>query len=100
MSTHVGSGPIAVEPIEKFHHSDLVRLDRTTVLQFGDQPRAFDLRLPLSAGEAMPTAPALAGHRIMTIEDDCPTAGRALTDMAAHYFFSLCFCFRRATNAG
>src|SRR5262245_58401848 len=82
----VGSGPIAIEPIEKFHHGDLVRIDGGAALQLGDQLCTANLRLSLGAGKRVPAAPAPAGHRIMVVEDDCPTAGGTFADVAFHFF--------------
>jgi hypothetical protein len=45
------SGPIAIKPIEKFHHGDPARIDRSAALQLGNQLRASDLRLSLSPGK-------------------------------------------------
>ena len=64
-------------------------IDRAAALQFGDQTRSRDLRLPLRSGEGMPTASALAGLRITDIEDDGPMAGRAFAQMSFHGVFSL-----------
>src|SRR5262249_14878669 len=72
--------PISLEPIEELPDRDPARLDRTTVLQFGDQPRAFDLRLPLRSLEAVPAAFAFAGLRITHVNDDGPVAGRPLSN--------------------
>jgi hypothetical protein len=77
--------PISLEPIEELPDRDPARLDRTTVLQFGDQPRAFDLRLPLRSLEAMPTALALAGLRIAHVNDDSPMTGRPFANVALHF---------------
>src|SRR5262245_46806708 len=79
------SGPIAIEAIKKIHHGDLVRLDRGAASPLGAHPCSPYLRLPRSTGERMPAALTLAGHGIMVIKDDCPTAGRALTKMAFHF---------------
>src|SRR5262249_1437684 len=77
--------PISLEPIEELPDRDPARLDRTTVLQFGDQPRAFDLRLPLRSFEAVPAALALAGLRVAHVDDDGPMTGRAFADVAPHF---------------
>jgi hypothetical protein len=45
------SGPIAIEPLEKFHHGDLARIDRSAALEFGDQLCAPNLCLTLCAGK-------------------------------------------------
>src|SRR5690349_14587268 len=80
------SGPIAIEPIEKFHHGGLVWIDRGAALQLGDQPGSLDLRLTLRTGEAMPAAAPAASHRIVVIKDDCPVAWGSFADMAFHDF--------------
>src|SRR5215831_2980054 len=77
--------PISLEPIEELPDRDPARLDRTTVLQFGDQPRAFDLRLPLRSLEAVPAALALAGLRVAHVDDDGPMTGRAFADVPPHF---------------
>jgi hypothetical protein len=81
--------PISLESIEELPNRDPARLDRTTVLQFGDQPRAFDRRLPLRSLEAVPAALALAGLRITHVDDDGPVAGRPLAKMPPHFESSL-----------
>src|SRR5437763_593135 len=79
--------PISLEPIEELPDRDPARLDRPTVLQFGDQPRAFDLRLTLRSRETVPAAFALASLRVAHIDNDRPMAGRALADMPPHFGF-------------
>src|SRR5262245_18978204 len=80
--------PISIEPIEELPDRDPARLDRTTVLKFGDQPRAFDLRLALRSVEAVRAALALAGLRVAHVDDDGRMAGRAFAEMALHFGFS------------
>src|SRR5262249_25975687 len=77
--------PISLEPIEELPDRDPARLDRTTVLQFGDQPRAFDLRLPLRSLEAVPAALALAGLRVAHVDDDGPMTGRPCAKIPPHF---------------
>jgi hypothetical protein len=69
------SGPVAIEPIEKFHNGDLVGINRGAALQLSNQLRASDLCLSLSPLEAMPAALSPASHRIMVIKNDCPATG-------------------------
>src|SRR5277367_4122733 len=37
----------------------------------------------------MPTAPALAGGRVVHVKDNCPVAGRAFANMTSHWFACL-----------
>src|SRR5262245_26366626 len=80
--------PISLEPIEELPDRDPARLDRATVLQFGDQPRALDLGLALGAGEAMPAPLPLGGLRIAPVDDNGPMTGRTLADVAFHFDLS------------
>src|SRR5262245_65926078 len=61
-------------------------LDGSAALQFCEQPSNLYLRLALRASEAMPAALALPSLRITHVDDDGPMAGRALADMALHFF--------------
>jgi hypothetical protein len=69
----------------KLGYRGLGRLDVIAPAGDGDKLGAFDLRLALGAGEAMPAALALTGLRIAHVNNDCPTAGRPLTDMPLHF---------------
>ena len=69
------SGPIAIKAIEKFHNGNLVWIDGDAALQLGNQLRAPDLRFTFRAPKAVPAALTLAGHRIIVIKNDRPTAG-------------------------
>jgi hypothetical protein len=55
-------------------------------LHFGDEARAFVLRLPLGTVKGVPALPALVRLRIAHVEHNCPFAGRALLEMAPHFF--------------
>src|SRR5262249_25178693 len=77
--------PISPEPIEELPDRDPARFDRTTVLHFGDQPRAFDLRLPLRSLEAVPAALALTGPRVAHVDDNGPMTGRPFAKMPPHF---------------
>src|SRR5262245_31426819 len=67
------------------------RVDVGAVLDLGQQPGALNLRLALGAREGMPTAFALSGLCITHIDDDGPTTGRPLPNMALHLFSPLAF---------
>jgi hypothetical protein len=68
---------------------DLGRFEVGAALQRGNQPRTLDLRLPLRAREGMPFPAPLARGGIAKIDDDCPSHGRSLADVALHFCFLL-----------
>src|SRR5262249_50648003 len=86
---NVGGNPVAIKPIKKFRDGDLVWINRGAALQLRNQARTFNLRLTLRSLETVPAALALAGHRIVVIDHDCPMARAALANMASHDLFSL-----------
>jgi hypothetical protein len=82
--TRIDRNPIALEAVEEVGDRDPARIDGTAALHFRNQPSAFNLRLPLSTGERMPAALALAGC-VLRVNHDCPTTGRAFADVAFHF---------------
>jgi hypothetical protein len=63
---------------------DLSGLDVGAGVHLGGETGALLLRLALAAGEAVPLSHPLARLWIGHIEDDGPSAGRTLADMALH----------------
>src|SRR5262249_8335895 len=86
VSGYMDCNPVPLKSIEKRCDCDPGGVDRNAALHFRYQAGAFDLGLPLGAGEGMPAALALTGLRIAHVDDDGPVTGRPFADMALHFF--------------
>src|SRR5262249_38475130 len=94
MRADIVGDPISLKSIQELPKGDLVWIDRGAALQLRNQLCAPNLCFTFRAPKAMPAALTPASHRIMVVKNDCPTAGRALADMAFH-FLRLLFSKRR-----
>src|SRR5262249_4429056 len=90
-----GGFPLVDAHAHEIGHRGLAGLDVVAFASSGDKLGAFDLRLALRAGEAVPFAPARAGLWIAHVENDGPMTGRAFAEMPLHFgssFFSVAVC--------
>jgi len=69
----------------------LVRRDARSIFHIGDEARAFGLRLPVGAGEAMLTPSTLSRFDIAHVENDCPMPRRAFADVTFHVALLILF---------
>jgi hypothetical protein len=70
--------------VEELPNRKFCRFDIKATAQFRNKTRAFNLRLTLSAREAMPLPAASAGSGISHIDNDRPVARRAFADVPLH----------------
>src|SRR6516164_4767830 len=80
-----GGLPLVDARAHEIGHRGLARFDVVAPAGGGDKLSAFDLRLALRAGEAVPFALALARDWIAHVEDDCIMTGRAFANVPLHF---------------